>query len=110
MLGRQLIVANDLFDFVYLQRSCFDVRLSAFIGASIPRSGGRRRRHWLGATEIVGVHDPAHVPKLRNDATAHIMNPPHDWPPRTNLLLGPESRRAGPAQALLADAGRLRDD
>src|ERR1700735_736884 len=110
MLGRQLIVADDLFNFGYPERSGFDIRLGAIIGVSIPRSGGRRRRHWLGATEIVGVHDPAHVPKLRNDATARIMNPPHDWPPRTNLLLGPESRGAGPAQALLADAGRLRDD
>src|ERR1700733_13232366 len=110
MLGRQFIVANDLFDFVYLQRSCFDVRLQAFIGASIPRSGGRRRRHWLGATEIVGVHDPAHVPKLRNDATTRIMDRPHDRSPRSDLLLGPKSRSARPAQALLANASGLRDD
>src|ERR1700677_4820877 len=110
MSGRQFIVANDLFDFVYLQRSCFDIRLEAFIGASIARRGGRRRRHWLGATEIVGVDDPAHVPKLGNDATARFMNPAHDRLPGCNLLVGPESRSTRPAKALLADAGRLGDD
>src|ERR1700735_1689833 len=110
MLGRQLIVADDLFNFGYPERSGFDIRLGAIIGVSIPRSGGSRRRHWLGATEIVGVHDPAHVPKLRNDATTRIMDRPHDRSPRSDLLLGPKSRSARPAQALLANASGLRDD
>ena len=106
---RSGIVADNPLDFVVVESARRNVGLLAFVGMSeVWRF--RRRGTYGPATAEIWMNEASHVPKLRYDPAARVMNRRgHSLPP-FNLIRAPQSRRIRPPETLAADPGRLRDD
>jgi hypothetical protein len=56
------------------------------------------------------VDQPAHVPHLQDDLAAFLVHRLGDCFPAFDLLVAPDARCGGPAEAFDADPGRFADD
>ena len=107
--GRLSIGVKQMRDFGNLQRARRWIILVALIGMRMARRSNRAGRHGIFARHG-RMHQPAHMPQLRDDATAGLMHGVSDRLPPFDLLLTPQARRIGPAQPLPRNARRFADD
>ena len=78
--------------------------------ADVTLRGDRARRDRQGAVQIRGMRNAADVPELQQNAPAGFMHRAGDLGPSLYLLLGPDARRVGIADAHWRDRGRFRQD
>ncbi len=103
------VIGDDPPDVVVAGRARFDIRLLAFVRVGeIGRASGRRR-HGLHPADARMDH-PAHVPQLGDDAPTLAVNGLGRELPAGDLIVGPQPRRVGPAEAFAADPGRFGND
>ena len=86
--GGMGIGVEKMRDLGNLQRARRGIILVAFIGMRVARRCDRAGRH-RRFTGYRRMHQPAHMPQLRDDATARLMHRVGHGLPRLDLLLAP---------------------
>jgi hypothetical protein len=79
------IIADQAGDFVKPQ--CTGLRIGLFAGhrMRLARRFCRRSGNGLIAIQEIGMHQPAHMPELEDNASARIVHRVRHWLPRFNM-------------------------
>ena len=110
ILGGMAVICDDAGDFLDRELSGLVIILTALERMRMAGCLGCAGRDGRFAAEEIRVHETAHVPQLKDDPPTLLMNRIGDELPAFDLLLAPDSRRRGPAEAFHADAGGFGND
>ncbi len=104
------IIGHDPRDFLEPERARRFVILAPFERMGMARSLGSAGRNRRVAAKKQRMDQPTHVPHLQNDLATFLVNGLGDRFPALDLLVAPDTRSGGPAEAFDADSGRFADD